>query len=221
MVTYDSRADGHYISEKDQQKAGLPILRTSTQKVGVANGGTSKAKYVTQLPFQQLSAQAIQADTFQDFPTSLMSVGKMANNGTVSVFTKKGISVFKEEDMLITCKGKPMLIGVRDSQGRYRIPLMQQRGQWQLRRPSKQVQKALRQANSVYNLLSTKQAIKWMHAVCGYPVKSTWLKAIKAGNYVGWQMLNERKVQKYYPETIKDKKECALHQSQNSAFGNL
>jgi hypothetical protein len=40
----DSGADGHYISEKDHRKAGLAILRTSTQKVGVANGGTSKAK---------------------------------------------------------------------------------------------------------------------------------------------------------------------------------
>jgi hypothetical protein len=40
-----------------------------------------------------------------------------------------------------------------------------------------------------------------MHAVCGYPVKSTWLKAIKAGNYVDWPMLNEQKVHKYYPET--------------------
>ncbi len=58
MVTYDSGADGHYISEKDRRKAGLPILQPSTQKVGVANGGTSNAKYVTQLPFQQLSAQA-------------------------------------------------------------------------------------------------------------------------------------------------------------------
>ncbi len=45
-----------------------------------------------------------------------------------------------------------------------------------------------------------------MHTVCGYPVKSTWLKAIKAGNYVGWPMLNERNVQKYYPETIKTAK---------------
>ena len=51
MITYDSGADGHYISEKDRRKAGLPILRTSTRKVGVANGGTSKAKYMTQLPF--------------------------------------------------------------------------------------------------------------------------------------------------------------------------
>ncbi len=86
----------------------------------------------------------MQADTFQDFPTSLMSVGKTANDGTVSVFTKEGVSVFKEEDMFITCKGEPTLIGVRDSQGRYQIPLMQQRGQWQPRRLSKQAQKALR-----------------------------------------------------------------------------
>jgi hypothetical protein len=41
-----------------------------------------------------------------------------------------------------------------------------------------------------------------MHAMCGYPVKSTWLKAIKAGNYVGWPMLTERNVQKYYSKMI-------------------
>ena len=45
-----------------------------------------------------------------------------------------------------------------------------------------------------------------MHAVCGYPIKSTWLKAIKAGNYVGWPMLNECNIQKYYPETIETAK---------------
>jgi hypothetical protein len=118
MVTYDSGADGHYISEKDRHNAGLPILRPSTQKVGVTNGGTSTAKYVTQLPFRQLSARAMQADTFQDFPLSLMSVGKTADDGTVSVFTKEGVSVFKEADMLITCKGEAILIGVRDSHGR-------------------------------------------------------------------------------------------------------
>jgi hypothetical protein len=41
MVTYDFGANRHYISKKDQCKAGLPILQTSTQKVGVANGGTN------------------------------------------------------------------------------------------------------------------------------------------------------------------------------------
>jgi hypothetical protein len=84
-----------------------------------------------------------------------MSVGKMADDGTVSVFTK-GVNIFKEEDVLITFKGKPILIGLRDSHGRYRIPLMQQRAQRQPQPPSKQEQKELRQANSVYNLPLTK-----------------------------------------------------------------
>jgi hypothetical protein len=45
-----------------------------------------------------------------------------------------------------------------------------------------------------------------MHAVCGYPVKSTWLKTIKAGDYVGWPMPTERNVQKYYPKATKTAK---------------
>jgi hypothetical protein len=112
MLTYDSGANGHYISKHDQRKAGLPILRPSTRQVRVANGGTSNAKYVTQLPFQKLSAQSRKADTFQDFPTSLMSVGKTSDDGTVLVFTKDGVKIFKEEDVLITCKGEPILIGI-------------------------------------------------------------------------------------------------------------
>jgi hypothetical protein len=83
---------------------------------------------------------------------------------------------------------------------------MQQQGHWQPQCPSKQARKALRQANSIYDLPLTEQAIKWMHAVCGYPVKSTRLKAIKAGNYMGWLMLAECNVQKYYPKTIETAK---------------
>ena len=45
-----------------------------------------------------------------------------------------------------------------------------------------------------------------MHAVCGYPVKSTSVKAIKAGNFKGWPMLNKRNVSKYYPETTETPK---------------
>ena len=52
----------------------------------------------------------------------------------------------------------------------------------------------------------TEEAIKWMHAVCGYPVKYTWIKAIKAGNFTGWPILNEHNVAKYYPETTETPK---------------
>jgi hypothetical protein len=55
---------------------------------------------------------------------SLLSAGKTSDNGTISVFTETGITVYKVEDVLITCKGKPILIGVRDEEGQYQIPLM-------------------------------------------------------------------------------------------------
>jgi hypothetical protein len=95
--------------------------------VAVANGGTSQAQHLTQLPFHKLSVWARQAD--QDFPALLMSVDTTSNNGTISVFTKTGVTDFKEEDVLITCKSKP-IIGVRDERGQYQIPLIQQQGQW-------------------------------------------------------------------------------------------
>jgi hypothetical protein len=190
MITYDSGADGHYVSKHDRAAVGLPILRESMKRVGTANGGVSQAKHVTKLPFDQLSDKARDADTFTDFPNSLMSVGKTSDDSTISIFTKDGVTVHKEEDVLITCKGMPILVGVRDEHGRYRIPLMQQRGRWAPRQLRKRVTKKLQQANSVYDLPSVKQAIKWMHAVCGYPVKSTWIKGSQSRQFCWLAIIN-------------------------------
>jgi hypothetical protein len=45
-----------------------------------------------------------------------------------------------------------------------------------------------------------------MRAICGYLVKLTWLKAIKAGNYVGWPILMKHNVLKCYPKATKTAK---------------
>ena len=84
----------------------------------------STATNVTPLPIPQLSKAAAEAHTFEDFPTSLLSVGKVNDDGNVSIFTRKGVTVHKEEDVLITVKGYPVMIGKRDNRGRYRIPLV-------------------------------------------------------------------------------------------------
>jgi hypothetical protein len=83
-----------------------------------------------------------------------------ADDIIVSIFIKEGVTVLKEKDVLITCKGEPILVGVRDEHGSYRIPLTQQKGQWQSRRPTKKARQVLQQANSVYDLPSTEQTIK-------------------------------------------------------------
>ena len=115
---------------------------------------------MTKLPFQQLSPNAAQADTFEEFPTSFMIVGKTSDDNTISIFTKDGIIVHKEEVVLITCKGAPILTGKRDERGCYHIPLVHQQGQYQPRKPSKKAKKQLCEANSVYDLSSTEQAIE-------------------------------------------------------------
>eukprot|EP00804_Cyclotella_cryptica_P002833 CCRYP_009359-RA/>CCRYP_009359-RA protein AED:0.32 eAED:0.32 QI:0/-1/0/1/-1/1/1/0/453 len=104
MITYDSGADGHYLSEADRHLAKLPILRPSTKRVGVANGSTSMGKHATTLPFPLLSQTAAAADSFDDFPTSLMSVGKTSDNGTISIFTKDGVTIHKNR----TCSSRAM-----------------------------------------------------------------------------------------------------------------
>ena len=109
--------DGHYINEEDRKQAQLPILRKSSKKVNVANGETCKAKFVTQLLFQTMSTSARKANTLTEFPHLLMSVGKTADNGMISIITKSGVTVHKEQDVLIRMKGKPIPIGVRDDHG--------------------------------------------------------------------------------------------------------
>ena len=58
-------------------------------------------------------------------------------------------------------------------------------------------------AHNVYELPSIEEGIRWMHAACGYPAKSTWIKAIRKGNYVGWPLLSVKNVHAHYPETDK------------------
>ena len=128
MLAYDYGADGQYLREKDRKKLGLPILHIIVKKVGVENGGACNSKYVTKLPFPQISDKVAEADTFKEFPMLLMSVGTTSNNGNVSLFAKEGVTVYKEKDVLITCQRKPILIGKQDERGRYCIPLTQARG---------------------------------------------------------------------------------------------
>ena len=85
----------------------------SDNKVGVANGCSCNGRYVTTLTFPQLSSKAAEADTFKSFPTLIMSVGKTADDSNVSIFIKYGVIIYKEEDVLITCQKKPILIGKR------------------------------------------------------------------------------------------------------------
>ena len=122
---YNSGTDGNFSTEELQKETSLKILRKSTKRVLVVDGHVNKGEQKVELPFEGLSTKARTGDTFKQFRESLMSVGKVNDDGNISIFTKDNVTVYKEEDVLVTCKGQPIFIDIRDKNGRYRIPLDQ------------------------------------------------------------------------------------------------
>ncbi len=83
MITYNSGADGHYMSKHNRQQANLPILCRSIKRVGVANVGVRTGVNITTLPFPKLSKKVASEDTFNDFPLSLMSLGRVEDDNNI------------------------------------------------------------------------------------------------------------------------------------------
>ena len=53
-----------------------------------------------------------------------------------------------------------------------------------------------------------------MHAEGGFPVKSTWIKAIKNGNYESWTGLTYNNAAKYCPHSVETLKFHMVQSSQ-------
>ena len=60
-------------------------------------------------------------------------------------------------------------------------------------------------AYSAYDLPSVEALVRYFHAAAGFPVRSTWLDAVKSVNYASWPGLTINNARKYCPsanETI-------------------
>ena len=47
-------------------------------------------------------------------------------------------------------------------------------------------QQSTLKAFSAYDMPSVEALIRYFHAAAGFPVRDTWLKAIKSGNFDSW-----------------------------------
>ena len=56
------------------------------------------------------------------------------------------------------------------------------------------------EAYSAYDLPSVEALVRYLHTVDGFPVRHTWLRAIKAGNYASWPGLTYQNAAKYCPD---------------------
>ena len=120
---------------------------------------------------------------------SLEGVGKYSDKGYVVVYHPHydGVTVHKKDDIIIDWKRPPIRTGWRDRQDKLwhwslKAP-MPQKGTQLLERDAPTVtpldiatqmpKGTVAIANNVYELPSIREGIRFMHAVCGFPAKST------------------------------------------------
>jgi hypothetical protein len=109
---------------------------------------------------------------------SLISVGKLCDDGCELTFKKEAVSVMKD--------GKCAMLGSCDPHS----------GLWRahLKKSKPAIQSA---CNHAHDTSHQKELINDLHAACFSPVKSTWTAAIKNGNFTSWPGLTEGAVEKY------------------------
>jgi hypothetical protein len=72
------------------------------------------------------------------------------------------------------------------------------------------------QCNQAHDNNNQKDFINYLHAACFSPVKSTWITAIKNGNFSSWPGLTEHAVEKHLSKSTSTTKFHLNQQRQNA-----
>ena len=156
-----------------------------------------KATHTGYLPFlQTLSKQATKTSLFPQLNNSLISIGQLCDDGCKVNFSNKQITVSKNSI--------PIFHGNRSTNGDglYNINLPSQittinntnTYHTSISKPS---------LNVIIRIATTaKDLVLYLHAACFSPPKSTFLKAVKNNNFIGWPGLTPDLVNKHLSNTI-------------------
>ena len=128
------------------------------------------------------------------FCRTLIGVGPLCGADCTVTFTHEAVTVQDQQ-------GTSVLTGWCEASGPRLWKIALQPGKANLPSMSPDANLATISAYSAYDLPSVAALIRYFHAAAGYPVQSTWLKAIIAGNYSLWPGLTLDNATKYCPST--------------------
>jgi hypothetical protein len=136
--------------------------------VNMPNGTTIQSSHTCDLLLTYLPPQARKAHILPGLVhNSLISVGKLCDNGCNKTFTQEQVTVSRD----IKC----VIYRSRDLRSRlWRVDLKQK------------FEKKHVQCNHAHDNSNQKYLINYLHAACFSPVKSTWITAIKNGHFTSW-----------------------------------
>ena len=206
---YDFGATSTFVAEKDVKhtiKTGLP----SNKKVKMPNGQFERGGEQLEMR-SSMHAPANKGDSIPGINTTLVSTGKLADAGYVSVFDQEEVNVYDVETTKVLTTNEPIWTGWRDkATGLWRIPLVNEVKNETTDTKLLSAQDTSELTNeiaaNVHDLPSTQRVICYLHAAAGFPTKDTWIKAIKANFFSSWPMLTEKAVRKHFPESEETQK---------------
>jgi hypothetical protein len=192
-IIFDSGATSHFMSEE----LNLPKIGPFQITVYLPDDSTLQATSKTQIPFEQLSSEAREANILPGLTKSLLSVNKMAENGYTTIFQpdNEGVTIHKKGTLTIMTS-EPLVLQVCKKKGAKL---------WTVSAAA--TDNECKKVANVYDIPSINQTIKYLHAAAGYPVEDTWVKAINVGNYSTWPGLTATAARKHFPESMKPKKD--------------
>ena len=145
-------------------------------RVGTANGQVASSIATATLPIPQLNADSPKKGYIMPtFTNTLIEVGPIFDANCTVVFRKEDVTVLSPQ-------GKPIIQGWREEKlpRLWRFSLSPDERKEKMYTTTSQKNPA---ANSVYDLPSMEALVRYMNVAAGFPVKSTWLRAIKHGNF--------------------------------------
>ena len=163
--------------------------------VRTATGQHTTSSATAHLTLPDLPATARQGHIMPGFTNNLVSIGRLCDADCSAYVNKTSVTIYDKANT-------PILHGYRETTGaklwRFNLatPPPQEAFAAGIHQPA-----TPETAKRAYDLPSIPALIAFLHAAAGYPVKSTWLLAIKAGNYATWPGLTYDLAAKYCPDT--------------------
>jgi hypothetical protein len=162
----------------DKKQAHIPI------KVRLPNSTILSSSATADLACTTFNDRARSEHIINDLAGhSLLSCGQMCDAGYEVLFDAGRAQVIEGN---VTVQGRIVLHGQRDHPtGLWTVPL------------DEKTTKNNESIHSIYKISNVYDAIQYLHAAAGSPAPSTFIKAIKGGNFTTWPTLTDEHVNKY------------------------
>ena len=205
--TVGTLADEEHFEETDE---------ISDKVFAVANGALEAATKIAKLK-HNLRDEARRVHLVPGINSAtLLSTGELADAKYISIFDEEEVNIYDANNTKITTTRGSVLRGYRDrNAGVYRVPLVDNIQNVNTDTvivnvpPSRLLQQhppSYETVNSVYELRSQEEIIRFYHAAAGYPTKATWIKAVNRGYFASWPGLTAELIRKHFPESEETQK---------------